>query len=537
MDHPVLGKFAAIDQWVTAHASSYIDRKETAALRAQLAEALDLVKPLLLKTPAVVSDATQLAPEHITYDGWFTVPQGSGEFAASFAALSGRVVDGVPTLFLSGKTAQALGNENVYEISIPSDLSGGAVASIVHDWGSPRATYVDHTGGHTILTYGFHWDEEDQRLWVTHGLDYNGDAWNDCGHSIGVLDAGTGAIDMSGPWRSNYHALKTKYYTYAVPDDVAAAMGGRRLASGAPMTAGRAGSMFSPGCLAWAPHDESTPPDDNADLGSITIDMVPLLDSDLGAEPYDDDSNVYTRLRRPTNGLIIQCGWNNYGVVNGNGHEPQKNTTQDGSGCTVDGDLCGAFEHELNHWEMEMVFGAAWVDTPIRTGLVFLGQHLATIPSFVSANKYPGTVTSEGLCHTGYAPANTVGGTGTGHVQCVHGQVDERRYNTSGSPGPMATSMAPGLWIYSKAQLLAIAEANGVGAVVPDGVQPVHNEIPLYTLAHGAAGAFAEIAQGWPAYGTVYWDKVNKKIYWPERNAVSYPFQLVPKIHVFSVDC
>ncbi|HEX3702845.1 MAG TPA: hypothetical protein VHU82_05910, partial [Vicinamibacterales bacterium] len=282
------------------------------------------------------------------------------------------------------------------------------------------------------------------------------------------------------------------------------ALGGKRMAVGAPITSGNSTSPFGAYAAAFAPPSNSVPASTTANT-AIAIPTTDLIFTDIDhrqARPGDSD----------------QCGWSHYGQSDSLGAQPQNNTTQNGSGCTVNGQLCGAtpLSPQTGFTTLDMFTAATWIDGASKQGVIYIGQICRTL----AGQTYAGN----GRNHVTYGPTQ-----GPNTHLCVHGQ---NHYNYCNSTGDSTQTMMSALYIYNPSDLLAVARG-GKSAV---SVTPATDAYDMSQLVHVGA-PFPQIAGSLFRYGGCWFEPQSKLLFVSETNAEGWASEGQPIIHIFSVDC
>lgn len=455
------------------------------------------------KAGGVIPPGNVLQSTDLTYQGFVTMPTDiSLNFPFSSAALSGRVVGGDIHLFIN----QASPDQNVAEVKYNG---AGNRASLITDWGDVTKGKRACSAG-TGSTYGLFWDDVAGQLWTSYGYYYNVAGAHDPSIITSTLTGSSNAgVTAYGPWRTSELSQRTKGYMLALPSSIQTALGGgQRFASGAPITSGNATTPWGAFATAWAPPANATPPD-IPDDSHVTINCTSLI--------YTDFSNPQTRTNDVDN-----CNWTHYGEVNGEGHTPEDNPTQNGSGCTVDGDLCGV---DLTTFaaatflSLDMFSAVSFVTGSIKSGFVYIGQLSRTIAGQV----YAGTP----RCHRWYGPTQ-----GSGLHLCPHGQNDA----TSTGTGDGTSTQLSALYIYDPADLRAVAL--GTKTAIQIASTPNTNCADLSAVPT-VGGSVPQLATQFYNYGGAWFEPTNKLLFVSQILADDdgHGHNTVPVVHVFSVNC
>ena len=451
-----------------------------------------------------------LTPDDFTYLGSVGLPlisDAAGRFGYSNGAISGRVVSGDIHLFVCQT-----------EDGVPTG-STDAVCEVLYNGIGSRTTYLTNWGdvtkgqrvtgaGNERPIRGLLWDPESSQLFWAYGDKYNVGAFHDPSVGASTLTGSDNhGVTAYGPWRIGPTvSQKTRGYMYHLPAAMQQALGsGKRIASGAPITSGNATSPWGAFATAWAPPASTTAASSKSNT-AVAIQCKDLI--------YTDINNKQSR---PPDTDI--CGWVHYGETDADGHQPQANVVQDGSGCTADGKLCGAvFNKALTTFNsLDHFTAATWIDGAKKQGVVYIGQVCRTIEGF----HYAGN----GRNHQWYGPTQDY----PSHHYCVHGQ-DGAAY--SQGTGEATSTMLSSLYIYDPADLLQVA----IGAKRPSDVVPGTDGFDMGQIAHGES-AFPSKAPGLYAFGGCWFEPASKLLFVTQVNGELFAEEPQPIVHVFSVDC
>jgi hypothetical protein len=456
-----------------------------------------------------------LQPSDFTFLGSMTLPldTGSERYGFSTGAMTGRVIGGNIHLYITGANWETGWNDPVYEVLY---TGVGTRGTFVFNWGDITLTaqHRPTANGANRDLRGILWDETSgQMLWSY--MDSFSSNWDPC-FGTSILSGGT--VTPFGPWRPGSTSQHCGGYMYELPARAQAALGGKRIASGAPYSSIDIGSTFGTYAAAWTPPANGTTPDTAFDGTHITIPTTDLLYSDIShPQPRINDTDY--------------CGWTHYGESDGFGDQPQLNPTQDGTGCTPHGNLCGApfgtptFGPGSNWFPGDQVGAAVWIEGTQKQGVLYIGQIARTLAA--NASEY-GTY---GKCHVWYGPGQQAV---TGFHLCSHGQVDSRY--AQGTGNSMTTAMST-MWIYDPASLLAVAG----GSSSPIGVVPNTDGYDMSLLPHSGS-VFPQLATSWnypwgSQYGAAWFEPVSKQLFVSQMHAELQGVEYRPVIHVFSVNC
>jgi hypothetical protein len=463
--------------------------------RATVAQLARPVPPL----PPRPAHHTVLTPADFTYLGAATLPldtNGQTRFGYSTGALSGRVVDGAIHLFITGAQADTGWMDPVYEVAWHG---AGTRCTLVMNWGDiTQGTRVSAAGNPCPL-HGLLWDEASAQLLWAYMDQYNVGGSHD--PSLGASQLLPGGVVASGPWRMNDHCARVGGYLVTLPDALAQLLGGKRFGAGAPIGSGNASSAWGAFLSAFALPPAGTP----ADTTILTTNLI-YADFDHKQSRADD---------------VDECGWTHYGERDSQGAEPQFNPTQDGRGCTVNGELCGVqYGPFTTFTPVDSLSAAAFVSGAQKHGLVLIGQLARTIAAH--AAEYGAL----GRCHVWYGPAQQYGS----EKLCAHGQNDTRYGSTATGPG--VTTMQSSLFIYDPDDL---AKA-GQGACSPVLLPPTTDAADLSQVAHRGTPFPQLVSYGICTFGGAWWEPASQTLFVSECHA-EWQGEWRPVIHAFQVAC
>lgn len=451
-----------------------------------------------------------LAPSDFRYLGSVGLPLGDGQiirFGFSTGSLAGRVVGGETHLFATMAQQGAGGAANADQVVEVRYNGIGSRTTVVTNWGDVTKGKRVTGHGNAAPIRGLLWDTVSNQLFWAYGDNYNAGSasWDpSIGTSI-LAGSNNSGVTAYGPWRTAQLSQRTRGYLYALPSAIQTALGGKRIASGAPITSGNQTSPFGAFATAWTPPTNATPADTVANTRPAISPCTDLI--------YTDIVN-----RQARTADCDQCGWTHYGESNRSGNQPQNNPTQNGSGCTVNGDLCGVTLRAIGGVfnTLDQFTAATWIDGPSKQGVVYIGQLCKTM----SGQTYAGN----GRNHVTYGPTQ-----GPGIHLCPHGQ-NGIRY--CGSTGDSTQTMLSAFYIYNPADLLRVA--NGTKTAVS--VTPVTDCYDMSLISHNGA-AFPQIASGLYAYGGCWFEPVSKLLFVTQCGAEAWANEGQPIVHVFSVNC
>jgi len=471
--------------------------------RATAAQLAGVVPPEPIPPPTTHPVIT---PDDFTYLGSATLPldiSGQTRFGYSTGALSGRVVDGQIHLFITGAQAETGWMDPVYELAW---TGVGTRCTLVTSWGDVTCGLRVSTAGNSLPIKGLLWDEASQRLCWTYMDQYNVAGSHDpCLGASQLLPEGPRA---DGPWRLACHSMRVGGYLVALPESLQALLGGMRLGAGAPIGSGNATSPWGPYFSAFDLPPAGTPPDSPADPAHVTIPTTNLIHTDIDH-------------RQPRTNDVDECGWTHYGEPDSKGAEPQHNPVQDGTGCTVNGELCGASYRPFTTFtSVDVISAGAFVSGPAKQGLVLIGQMAKTLAAH--AAEYGDL----GRCHVWYGPAQEYGV----RKMCAHGQNDTR-YGYSAT-GPGVTTMASALFIYAAEDLATVAQ----GTCSPILLPPTTDAVNLHQVAHDGAPFPQLVAHGICTFGGAWWEPASATLFVSEIHA-EWQGEWRPIVHAFRVAC
>lgn len=419
-----------------------------------------------------------LTPSDLTYVGKILLPlddPGQGtRFGYSRGTMTGRRLNNEVRLFITGSVGGNGDYNNVkdaiYEVR-PGTI--GQRATLVRNWGNIgqgrlllRDTQQEPTIRGLYYTAG--------RLWWAYGSNYF--TGSDPDPSIGctLLNDSTGAVTRYGPWRTQEHSQMTRGYMVEMPSDYAFA-GGRTFGVGAPVTSGNANGPRGSVLTALDNFDPTSLAPDTAGNGvtHVSVNGKRII--------FHDWQHPQER-----NGNYKKCGWNvNYDSSQGGYLQAGNPSFENNDGMALD-----------------MVTAAAWVRTPTRDGIVFIGQ----MTDVVAGVNYG----SDSLPHMWYGPQDT---------PCIHGQTG----NTPGT-GPKSASEVPMLFIYDPATVAASGTPWGFQAA---------SASRLNTISGVGSAIAARVLEQYQ-FGGAWFDQPGKRLYVCETQAESVG-EPRPVIHVFSV--
>lgn len=449
-----------------------------------------------------------LQPSDFTYLGYSTLPTdlGADAFAFSHAVLSGRIIGGDTHLFISQADDDIGGG--TCQIAEIKYNGVGARAALVTNWGDVTKGKRVAKSGNGCITRGLFWDPIASQIWSAYGDYYNvAGNWDPSLITSTLTGSDNTGVTAYGPWRTAEISQKTRGYIFALPSAMQSALSGMRLAVGAPITSGNSGSPWGAMSMAFVPPSNATPADVTTNE-HVSVPGFTFLYSDISnkqSRPDDCDS----------------CGWVHYGESNGMGHEPQNNPVQNGSGCTVDGDLCGVtlITGSPRFLSLDTFSAAQWIEGTTKHGLVFIGQICRTIvgQSYAGNNKN----------HLWYGPTQDYP---TGQL-CPHGQTSQ----APGGTGDATQTQLSALYIYDPTQMLAVA--NGSETPINACSSPTTDCADLSAVP-SAGGSVSQLVSGIYVYGGAWYDSVNKLLFVSqtdgENNSMMHHS---PIVHVFSVNC
>jgi hypothetical protein len=485
---PELDEAAAIDQAI----------RMARATLAQLEGAIPI--------PPTPAARTVLTPDDLTYLGSATLPldvDGQTRFGYSTGALSGRVVDGAIHLFITGAQAETGWMDPVYEVAW---TGAGTRCTLVTSWGDVTCGTRASAAGNPLPLKGLLWDPVTAQLLWTFMDQYNvGGSHDPCLGASHLLPDGPVA---SGPWRLACHSMRVGGYLVALPEALQSVLHGSRFAAGAPIGSGNATSPWGAYLSAFALPPEGTPPDTPAAPSHITIPTTNLIYSDFDHKQSRTDD-------------VDECGWTHYGESDSQGAQPQNNPTQDGTGCTVNGELCGvSYGPFTTFTSLDVISAGAFVSGPTKQGLVLIGQMAKTLADY--AAEYGDL----GRCHVWYGPAQEYGS----RKMCAHGQNDTR-YGYSAT-GPGCTTMANALFIYDGDDLAKVAQ----GTCSPILLPPTTDAANLHQVAHDGPPFPQLVGAGVCTFGGAWWEPESATLFVSEIHA-EWQGEWRPILHAFRVTC
>ena len=316
-------------------------------------------------------------------------------------------------------------------------------------------------------------------------------------------------MNAYGPWRTSVYEGQTAGYFLSVPAAYQSALSGH-LGTGAPIGSGNSSSPWGVTAWTFTMPANSTPPDGYND-GHITVPVTNMI--------YSDINN-----KQPRANDVDDCGWTHYGEFDTGGNQPQLNPVQDGSGCTVLGQLCGAPHSPLSVFNfMDDITASVWIDGPNKHGIVYIGQLAKTV---ASQSALYGTY---GRNHVWYGPGQFPNA-GISKM-CSHGLTDAQYGNVAVGPGTV--TMQSAMWIYDPADWLAVASGHQSAILLP----PKTDAALLTNLANSGT-PFPEVTPCWFNHGGVYFEPTSKLLFMssrerPDGTGVGHR----PVIDVFSVNC
>ena len=467
-------------------------------------------------TTPIVTSTNVLQPSDLTYLGTATMPMdnpGVTRWGFSTGAMTGRVISGDIHIYMTGANWDVGWDDPVYECVYNGV---GSRMTFVQNWGdmcqghANRPTLNMGVGRNMRFLL---WDDVSGQMFWGY-MDGYSDSWDP---SIGTSVFGApGATTKFGPWTPGTKSQYCAGYAYTLPSRMQTALGGKYIASGAPYTSIDSGSTFGTFGAAWAPPPNSTPPD-TPGSGNTSIPMNDLLFSNIMNKQSRINDSDY-------------CSWTHYGETDVHGDQPQLNPTQDGSGCTPNGLLCGApfgsppFASGSLWFPGDQVGSAVWIEGASKQGLIYFGQIARTLSANMS--EY-GTY---GKCHVWYGPGQQAG---TGFHLCGHNQVDSRYAQGTGNS---MTTAANTLWIYDPADMLAVA----AGTKSPIGVTPSTDCFDMSGLPNSGT-PFPQLATSWSypwgAQLSSAWFEPTSKLLFLGCMHSEFIGEWRPTVQVFSVNC
>ncbi len=449
--------------------------------------------------------ATVVQPSDFTYLGSVNVPsagEGGTYFGFSNARLSGRVVTGAIHLFLTQTNPSVGGQTDAVAELLYTNIS--TPLTLVTNWGDiTKGQRVTQSPG-ALPMGGLYWDTVASQLWWTYGQVYSGN--NVYNPSIGtstLSGSDNSGVTAYGPWRLGPDvSQKTRGYLYPLRSDIVTALGGKRFAVGSPLTSGNSSSPWGAYAAAFTPPANGTTPSVVNDNASIAATCTDLIFTDIDHKQY-----------RP--GDTDQCAWLHYGETDTLGAQPQNNTTQDGTGCTVNGQLCGVtlISGPTAWLGIDTLATATGIYGATKSGVVYIGAVCRTLAGYT----YPGN----GRNHIWYGPTQA-----SGQHLCPHGQ---NGYQYGQSTGEGTITMLSSLYIYDPADLLAVATGTKSATQLP----PVTDGYDLSQIPHPNGASFPQVAESFAAYGGCWFEPTNKLLFVSDAARANG----LPVIHVFSVNC
>jgi hypothetical protein len=445
-------------------------------------------------TPSPPGEVVGLHDFH--YLGKMFVPEdvpNEVRFGWSRGALTGRIdpVTKKIHLMMCGATMETGWPDPVYEFTYEGVGQRGV---LVANHGDITQGKRVSAAGNPKPIHGLLWDERLQGWVWTYMDSYNvGGVWDPC---LGFSALGPNGVVASGPWRTGERSHQMGGYLVALPDG--------QFAAGAPIGSGNANAPFGAFLAAFALPPASTPPDTTNDT-HVTIPATRLIYSDIDhRQPREPDAD--------------DCGWTHYGESDSKGAQPQFNPVQDGRGCTVNGELCGATCGRLTQFSaVDVISAAAYVETPTKRGVVLIGQMARTMAAHLA--EYG----ARARCETWYGPAQEYG------VKKLSpfGQNDTRYGATATGPG--VTTMQSSLFVYSLEDLAAAARGEKDPILLP----PVVDAANLGAVAHDGT-PFPALASAMGCYGGAYWNKEHGLLFLSDIHG-EWLGEWRPTIHCFAV--
>jgi len=449
---------------------------------------------------------TVLTPNDFTYLGSATLPldiDGQTRFGYSTGALSGRVVGGALHLFITGAQADTGWMDPVYEVRW---TGVGTRCTLVTAWGDITRGARVSAAGNAMPIHGLLWDPETEQLLWTYMDQYNVTGAHD--PCLGASQLTPHGPVVAGPWRLADHAQRVGGYLIALPETLQSVLNGARFAAGAPIGSGNASAPWGAFLSAFALPPAGTPPDTPAVPSHITIPTTHLIYSDLDH-------------RQAREGDVDECGWTHYGEADSYGAEPQWNPVQDGRGCTVNGELCGASHAPfLTFTPLDAISAAAYVSGSTKHGVVLIGQLARTLAA--CAAEYGDL----GRCHVWYGPAQEYGK----KKLCAHGQNDTRYGCTATGPGTV--TMQSSVFIYDPADLARVAQGTRSPVLLP----PTTDAADLSQVAHDGAPFPQLVSHGLCTFGGAWFEAASRTLFVSEIHA-EWQGEWRPIVHAFRVAC
>lgn len=402
--------------------------------------------PIIFNPPSFQGKAT-LLPSDLVFDGLFTLPDYVGlDFSA--AIFAAHRVNGELRFVMTGSEAQDAGGKLI-EFTVPSSLAS-STADLLN---APKAAFTRSwlngfgarrlTAGAGVQVMGLRF--KDDVLYCTYGDHYNVAGHHEPSICASRLNA-DGTVDTFGPWRTADISQRTRGYMVKLPEWFKPFVGDKAYGIGAPNTSGDAGSPHGTYLAVLDLPSIDTPPDvlqDALDTPHISVATRPILAHDINH-----------KMKRDTNWRSV--GWTilydyNAPLWNapGNDEETQVDTTH----------------------------SAEWIDTPTKSGLIFLGQQAKSVPGFP------------------YENGSTVVDVWYGINPGPYGQ---RSRGASISTGPASGSEAPIYWMYGPESLVNTD---------PYAVTPVAEG--LFNLI--APSAVPQVITTYYQFGAQFWDNESQR--------------------------
>ncbi len=471
-----------------------------------------------------------LLPADYTYRGSAQTPQitlPTGRFGFAHGPMTGRHIGGEIHLLVLGYIG-ASGTEELIECK----WNGVGMAhpmTFVKNWGDPTQGKMV-TEGSAPRVQSLLWDDTLNAVVWSYGGTYNVSGTHIPSIGYSILNDGAGTLTAYGPWKTVTHSKKTEGYLVPLPNTIQGLLsGGKRFGVGAMQSSGNALSPWGAFLTAFALPSTSTPPDTVNDP-HCAIDDQPLI--------YSDIDN-----RQIKNGDTVLCGWTHYGEQDSGGAEPQANPTQNGSGCTVNGQLCGVVSAPTAvpgvFDGLDAMMSVIWINGPNKQGLTYFAELLKTIPGF----NYGGVDPSH--AHHWYGPTQVYP---TGKF-CPHGHNGAW---TGPSTGDASDRMGNFLYVYDPADIAAVI----AGTRTPLSITQNYAAIDAYLMASIAHAGSVQIdgvnhvdVPGAPfpplanSAGTdassrgVWWDPVDQNVYLIEILIDHVFSEIQPVVHLFAVNC
>jgi hypothetical protein len=439
-------------------AQEQIDRAEV-----QLELALDALgrrPPVTPKRVLALSDLHYLGKAGLPLD-----VAGQTRFGYSTGAIAVRVVNGVAHVFITGAQADTGWMDPIYEVAFHG---AGTRCTLVGNYGDVTCGKRISASGNAKPLHGLLYDNATRQLLSMYMDQYNvNGSWDPC-----LIASTLDPVTAAGPWRLGEHSQKVGGYLVGLPEWLTLILGGRRFAAGAPIGSGNYNCAYGAFLAAFNLPPADTPPDTADNTDHITIPTTCVIYTDFDhRQPRDPDAD--------------ECGWTYYGERDSQGAEPQWNPTQNGTGCTVNGELCGCSHAPLTRFgAMDAISGAAWIDTPTTHGLVMIGQLARTMAAHMA--EYG----DRQRCDVWYGPPQVYGE----KKLSPYGQNDTR-YGPKAT-GPGCTTMQSSLYVYDPAVLAKAA----AGIWSPIALPPAIDAADPSTITHDGA-PFPQLANAMATYG------------------------------------